>query len=63
VLALLEEQVEAVRGEQDAGTLEKARAIGYLASVALKAIDAGDLAARVEMLEMILKRRNGDGTR
>jgi hypothetical protein len=60
VLQLLEEQVEAVRGEQEAGILEKARAIGYLAGVALKAIEAGTLAARIEMLETILKQRNGD---
>jgi hypothetical protein len=61
VLALLEEQVEAVRAEQEAGTLEKARTIGYLAGVALKAIEAGNLAARIEMLEAVLKQRNGDG--
>jgi hypothetical protein len=60
VLELLEEQVEAVRGEQDAGTLEKARTIGYLAGVVLKAIEAGNLAARLEMLETVLKQRNGD---
>lgn len=63
VLALLEEQVEAVRAEREAGTLEKARAIGFLAGMALKAIDAGNLAARVEMLEAVLKRRDGDGER
>jgi hypothetical protein len=62
VLRLLQEQVEAVRAEQEAGTLEKARTIGYLAGVALKAIDAGNLAARIEMLEAVLKQRNGDGT-
>jgi hypothetical protein len=61
VLRLLEEQVEAVRVEQEAGTLEKARAIGYLAVVALKAIEAGNLAARIEVLEAVLKQRNGDG--
>jgi hypothetical protein len=61
VLALLEEQVEAVRAEQAAGTLEKARAVGYLAGVALKAIEAGNLAARIEMLEQILKQRNAGG--
>jgi hypothetical protein len=61
VLRLLEEQVEAVRAEQEAGTLEKARTIGYLAGVALKAIEAGNLAARIEMLEAVLKQRNGDG--
>jgi hypothetical protein len=60
VLALLEEQVEAVRSEQEAGTLEKARTIGYLAGVSLKAIEAGNLAARIEMLEKVLKLRNGE---
>jgi hypothetical protein len=37
------------------GVLEKARAIGYLAGIALKAIDAGNLTARIEMLEAVLK--------
>ena len=59
VLALLEEQVGAVRAEQDAGTLEKARTVGYLAAIALKAIETGNLAARLEMLETVLKARNG----
>ena len=60
VLQLLEEQVEAVRTETEAGTLEKARTIGYLAGVALKAIEAGNLAARIEMLETVLKQRKTD---
>jgi hypothetical protein len=51
VLALLEEQVSAVRADPVAGTLEKARALGYLATVSLKAIEAGDLAARLEALD------------
>ena len=57
VLALLAEQVAAVRDDPDAGTLERARCIGYLAGVALKAIEAGDLAARVEAVEAVLKGR------
>ena len=57
VLALLAEQIAAVRHEPEAGTLEKARAIAYLAGVALKAIDAGDIAARLEALEGVLKLR------
>ena len=57
VLALLAEQVQAVRAEQEAGTLEKARCIGYLAGISLKAIEAGDLAARVEAVEAVLKAR------
>jgi hypothetical protein len=63
VLALLAEQVEAVRAEQEAGTLEKARVVGYLAGIALKAIEAGNLAGRIEMLEAVLKQRNGAGKR
>jgi hypothetical protein len=61
VVQLLQEQVEAVRVESEAGTLEKARTIGYLAGIALKAIEAGNLAARLEMLEAVLKQRKGDG--
>lgn len=59
VLALLEEQVGAVRNDQEAGTLEKARTIGYLASIALKAAEVADLAARIEALEAALKARKG----
>ena len=57
VLALLQEQVEAVRSDPSVGTLERARVAGYLASVALKAIEAGDLTARLEALEGVLKAR------
>jgi hypothetical protein len=57
VLALLDEQVAAVREDPEAGTLEKARTIGFLAGVSLRAIEAGDLTARLEMLEMVLKKR------
>src|SRR5689334_21403201 len=56
VLVLLQEQVGAVRADEEAGTLEKARCIGYLAGITLKAIEAGNLAARIEMLEAVLKR-------
>lgn len=62
VMTLLDEQIAAVRDETEAGTLEKARCVGYLAGIALKAIDAGDMAARVESLESVLKRRKqGNG--
>lgn len=63
VLALLEEQVDAVRGDPEAGTLEKARVVGFLAAISLKAIEAGNLAARIEMLEAVLKKRNGEATK
>ena len=59
VLDLLEEQVEAVRQDPEAGTLEKARTIGFLAGISLKAIEAGNVAARLEALEAVLKKRNG----
>ncbi len=57
VLALLEEQVAAVRDDPDVGTLEKARCVAYLAVAALRAIEAGDLAGRLEALEGVLKAR------
>jgi hypothetical protein len=58
VLALVEEQVQAVRADAEASALEKARVVGYLAGVSLKAIEAGNLAARIEMLEAVLKQRD-----
>lgn len=57
VINLLQEQVAAVRAEAGAGALEKARTIGFLAGVTLRAIEAGNLAARIEMLEAVLKQR------
>jgi hypothetical protein len=63
VLSLLEEQVQAVWADPNSGTLEKARIVGYLAGITLKAIEAGNLAARIEALEAVLKHRNGEGKR
>jgi hypothetical protein len=57
---LLEEQVEAIRTQPWAGTLEKARAIAHLAGIARKAIEAGVVSARLEMLEKVLKNRKGE---
>ena len=57
VLGLLEEQIGAVRAESLATTLEKARTIGFLAGVALRAIETGDLAARMEIIEVEMKQR------
>ena len=57
VMALLEEQVQAVREDKEAATLEKARTVGFLAGVALRAIEAGEMAVRVEALEGVLKQR------
>lgn len=61
VIALIENQVQAVLDDAESGALEKARCVGYLASVSLKAIECGNLAARLEALETVLKaRKNGD---
>ena len=61
VLDLLEEQVDAVVKDTDSSALEKARCIGFLCGVTLRAIEAGDVAARLEDVEAVLKaRKNGD---
>jgi hypothetical protein len=60
VIALIENQVQAVLDDAEAGVLEKARCVGYLASMSLRAIECGNLAARLEALEAVLKaRKNG----
>src|SRR6516164_3145307 len=57
VLVLLEEMTAAVWADPFTRPAEKAGAVGYLAGVALKAIEVRNLAARVEMLETVLKLR------
>ena len=61
VIDLLQEQVEALRAETQADAIQKARALGYLADLARKAIETGSLAARLDALEGGMKRNNGDG--
>ena len=56
ILSLLEETINEVKAA-DADTLVKARCVAYLASVALRAVETGDLAERLEILEMALKPR------
>jgi hypothetical protein len=63
VIDLLQEQVEAIRAEPWSPTLDKARAIGYLAGIARKAIEVGTLAARIELLEAVLKQRKAGAQR
>lgn len=57
VLELIAEQVAAVRAETEAGTLEKARVVGYLAGIALRAVEVADLSDRLEAVEKVLKQR------
>jgi hypothetical protein len=64
VLSLLEEQVAAVRATAECSTLERARCLGFLAGVALRAVEVGELANRLEALEGALKARQlGGGSR
>lgn len=57
VLAVLEGQVAAVLGDDELGTAERARTAATLCGCALRAIEAADLAARVEALERALEAR------
>ena len=57
LVGLLEEQIDAVRTDPCAGTLEKARCVGSLVTVALRALEQRDLTARIEALELVLKGR------
>jgi hypothetical protein len=59
-LELIAEQVNAVRAEAEAGTLEKARCLGYLAAIALRAVEVAELAERVDALERALKDRKAN---
>jgi hypothetical protein len=58
VLALLEAEAGRVRADPTADPVARARAVGSLARVALDAIEADQLAARVAALEAVLARRS-----
>ncbi len=57
VLAVLAEQVNAVRADASADPNERARTLGFLAGLALRAMEGRDLAARLEAVERVLKLR------
>ena len=57
VLAVLGEQVNAVRADPFADPPDKARLLGMLCSVALRCIEAKDLDQRLEAVERVLKIR------
>ncbi|MDB5297927.1 MAG: hypothetical protein JWO31_3910 [Phycisphaerales bacterium] len=57
VVDLLAEQAEAVRQDPHAGSLDRARTLAVVASLALRAMDAATGRARVEALERALKAR------
>jgi hypothetical protein len=58
VEALLAEAVERARADPKAKGVEKGRALGYLASIALRLIEAHDLADRLEAVEDMLRLRS-----
>jgi hypothetical protein len=57
VLAVIESQIGEVLADGELGTAERARTAATLCSVALRAIEQADLAARVEALERALEAR------
>ena len=57
VVALIEEQANAVRADPLADPAEKARTLGFLSGVALRAMEAKDMAQRLEAVERVLKLR------
>lgn len=57
VLDLLAEQVEMIRQDKEVATTERARAIGYLCGIALRAVEVADLADRLESMERAFKER------
>ncbi len=59
VAALLSEAVAEVRADRKAKGTERARALGYLASIALRLIEARELEGRLEMLEHVIAGRPG----
>jgi hypothetical protein len=59
VLALLQEQVAAIRAEATTSAVERARAIGYLVGLAFKALELGTLTDRLEKMEAAVARTEG----
>jgi hypothetical protein len=57
VLQLLQWQIAAVAGDRRCSAVERARAIGYLGALSLRAIEANNIVAR---LEATLKHRARD---
>jgi hypothetical protein len=57
VLAVIEAQIVAVLADEELGTTERARVVATLSGVALRAIETGDLAGRLEALERHLRGR------
>jgi len=59
ILTLLGDQVAAILADGELSTLEKARTVGYLAGVMLRAVDSADLERRLTEIEAMLEKING----
>ena len=57
LLDLLGEQINILRCDLSLGTVERARTLGALAGVALRAVETADLEARLAALENVLNLR------
>jgi hypothetical protein len=57
VLVVIEGQVAALVEDEELGTAERARTVATLAGVALRAVEAANLAARIEAIEAVLGRK------
>jgi hypothetical protein len=57
LLAVLEGQLVAVLADGSLGSAERARVVGYLITVGLRALEVRDMAGRIEALELHLKGR------
>jgi len=56
VLAVLEEQIDALRRDKRLRTVERARAIGQLATLCLRVIETRDVEAKLNRVDDALKR-------
>jgi len=56
VLAVLEEQIDALRRDKRLRTVERARAIGQAATLCLKVIETRDVEAKLDKIDDALKR-------
>lgn len=55
ILAILSEAVADIRAERHRDAFERGRAVGYLCGIALRAVEAADLLARVERIEAAME--------
>lgn len=58
VLAVLEEQIDALRRDRRLRTVERAKAIAQLATLCLKVIEAREVEAKVRDVESVIKTRD-----